>query len=203
MGDLGKRHIGGLAQGMLFGENGQHPVLLQRKHLKILPCGQRKKSAIHHSGLDPLLNLQITAFHELKPDIGIFPAELLNHPRQPVNRNAGEGADGNRPCLQAMDICDLLLQLLIPFHDLPDGLNYLLAVDCQPDSRAVSQQQSEAKFRFQTADRVADAGLGEAQHLCGPGQASQLHYLEEHLVFADAQTAVHLLKLHEFYSCIL
>ncbi|MNI34172.1 hypothetical protein D3C73_881550 [compost metagenome] len=99
----------------------------------------------------------------------------------------GKGADGDRPGLQAVNIRHLLLQLLIPFQDLPHCRHHLLPVHRQPHSGTVPQQERESELMLQTADRMADPRLGEAKHLRRFRKTAQLHHFQEDLIFDQTQ----------------
>ena len=60
------------------------------------------------------------------------------------------------------------------------------AVGRQHHAAAVAAEQRDSQLVLQRLDGVADAGLGEVQLLCSPGEAAALHSLEEHLVFGYA-----------------
>ena len=112
--------------------------------------------------------------------------ERADHARQPMNRHTGEGPQAHRTGVGAADIIDQRLQFLLLLQNEPhfwqDHLSHLR----QGNAAAAALHQRKAVILLQLAEDVADAGLGGAQGLRRPLQASHLHGFDKCFIFFQA-----------------
>ena len=94
--------------------------------------------------------------------------------------DAVEGADPDRTGLQVPDVVDGLLQIVLPVGDLADQVEELPALAGQPHAPVFPVEEGQSKLLLHGVDDITDAGLGVAQDIGGPLEASRLDDLEEY-----------------------
>ena len=113
-------------------------------------------------------------------------AEALQDGGQPVDGHAGKGGHLHKTGVQPLQAGGGLHQRVVVGAQPFDLGQQRPAIRRQHHAAPVAAEKRHPQLVLQRLDGVADAGLGEVQFLCRPGEAAALHGLEEHLVFGYA-----------------
>ena len=169
-------------------QNRQQRVVAQAHPLErhaLLPAG---KAQIHFILTDPAEYILDVAHPDLHIHAGVVVAELLDHLRQPVNRDGGIGRDAHRLLPVRVDAPDLAAEGLVGVEQIADQRKNPLARGRQPHALPPAQQNGKADVLFETVHHMCQAGLRISQILRRAGEASVFHRSRKGLQFFRIHT---------------